>query len=70
MLTSLTEGTGGKYLSLEEAQGQVLELLPDRSEPIVIDEQLKTLWDKQWLMYLMVVLLGLEWALRRVVRLS
>ena len=70
LLTSLTEGTGGKYLSLEEAQGQILELLPDRSEPIVIDEQLKTLWDKQWLMYLMVVLLGLEWALRRVVRLS
>jgi len=70
LLTSLIAGTGGEYLTLEEAKNQILDLLPDRSEPIVVDEQLKTLWDRTWLMYLMVVLLGLEWALRRVVRLS
>jgi hypothetical protein len=28
------------------------------------------MWDRSWLMYLMIGLLCLEWALRRVVRLS
>ncbi len=70
LLTSLSQGTGGRYLTLDEAKEQLADLLPDRSEPIVVDEQLRTLWDRQWLIFLMVGLLGLEWALRRVVRLS
>lgn len=70
LLTKLTENTGGQYLTLADAAAQLSDLLPDRSEPVVIDEQLKTLWDRDWLMYLAIGLLGLEWALRRVVRLS
>ena len=70
LLTSLVEGTDGKYLTLENARRQIAELLPNRSEPIVVDEQLKTLWDRQWLMFLLIGLLGVEWALRRFVRLS
>lgn len=70
MLTKLTADTGGVYLSLNELATRLPELLPDRSEPVIVDEQLKTLWDRQWLMYLMAGLLALEWALRRVVRLS
>ena len=70
LLTSLTENTGGKYLTIEEASAVLPALLPDKSEPVVIDEQLRTLWDRQWLMFLIVGLLALEWILRRVVRLS
>jgi hypothetical protein len=70
MLTKLTADTGGVYLSLGDLAARLPELLPDRSEPVIVDEQLKTLWDRKWLMYLMAGLLALEWALRRVVRLS
>ena len=70
MLTKLTADTGGVYLSLGDLAARLPELLPDRSEPVIVDEQLKTLWDRKWLMYLMAGLLALEWSLRRVVRLS
>lgn len=70
LLAKLPEETEGRYLTLEQAETELAALLPDRSEPVVIDEQLKTLWDRQWLMFLMIGLLGLEWALRRVVKLS
>ena len=70
LLTRLTEGNSGSYLNLHDLAAQLPSLLPDRSEPVIVDEQLKTLWDRRWLMYLMAGLLSLEWALRRVVRLS
>ncbi len=70
LLTKLTADTGGVSVSLDELASRLLELLPDRSEPVIVDEQLRTLWDRKWLMYLIVGLLALEWALRRVVRLS
>ena len=70
LLTSLTENTDGKYLPIADLATQLQTLLPDRSEPVIIDEQLRTLWDRAWLMYLMIALLAVEWALRRVVRLS
>jgi hypothetical protein len=70
LLKALTENTGGSYLSPEELGQRLPDLLPDRSEPVMVDEQLRTLWDRQWLMFVMIGLLGFEWALRRVVRLS
>lgn len=70
LLTKLTEDTGGTYLSLSDLAAQLPALLPDRSEPVIVDERLTTLWDRKWLMYLMAGLLAVEWALRRVVRLS
>lgn len=70
LLTRLTQETGGEYLGLQELVEKLPELLVDRTEPVVVDEQLKTLWDRQWLMWLMVGLLSLEWGLRRMVRLS
>jgi hypothetical protein len=45
-------------------------LLPDQSQPIIVDEQLRTLWDRGWLMFLLVMLLAFEWIMRRVWRLS
>ncbi|MEO2017463.1 MAG: hypothetical protein ABGZ53_24180 [Fuerstiella sp.] len=70
LLKSLIENTGGTYLSSVELKQQLPGLLPDRSEPVIVDEQLRTLWDRQWLMSVMIGLLGFEWALRRVVKLS
>ena len=70
LLTALSDNTGGRYLALADLPDQLPNLLPDRSEPVVVDEQLKTLWDRGWLLYLLVALLGLEWAMRRFVRLS
>lgn len=70
LLKGLTENTGGAYLSPQELVQRLPGLLPDRSEPVMVDEQLRTLWDRQWMMFVMIGLLGFEWALRRVVRLS
>ena len=70
LLTNLVLDTGGSYLTLNECDDQLAELLPDRSELVVIDEQLSTLWDRSWLMYTMIALLSFEWLLRRAVKLS
>lgn len=70
LLKGLVRDTGGSYLTLAECKNKLADLLPDRSELVVIDEQLMTLWDRSWFMYTLIALLGLEWLLRRVVRLS
>jgi hypothetical protein len=70
LLTELVRDTGGRYLTLDDCEEQLADLLPDRSQLVVIDEQLTTLWDRSWLMYMMIALLGFEWLLRRAVRLS
>lgn len=70
LLTSLTKNTGGGFLRLNDVAEKLASMLPDRSQPVVVDEQLRTLWDQSWIMYLLAGLLAAEWALRRVVRLS
>jgi len=70
MLTELVRDTGGSYLPLADCKSKLADLLPDRSELVVTDEQLVTLWDRAWLMYSLIALLGIEWVLRRAVRLS
>lgn len=69
LLTNLTRETQGRYLSIADLT-TLPTLLPDQSQPIVVDEQLRTLWDRRWLMCLMVGMLGFEWIMRRVWRLS
>ena len=69
LLTNLTRDTQGRYLAVSEL-AILPTLLPDQSQPVVVDEQLRTLWDRSWLLYLMVGLLAFEWIMRRVWRLS
>ena len=69
LLTNLTQDTQGRYLAISEL-ATLPSLLPDQSQPVVVDEQLRTLWDRRWLMFLMVGLLAFEWIMRRVWRLS
>ena len=52
LLTDLTKDTQGRYLAISEL-ATLPALLPDQSQPVVIDEQLRTLWDRRWLMFLM-----------------
>ncbi len=70
LLKDLTADIDGTYMQLAEITKKLPGLLPDRSIPVVVDEQSPTMWDRSWLMYLMIGLLCLEWALRRIVRLS
>ncbi len=69
LLTNLTRETKGRYLAITDL-ATLPTLLPDQSQPVVVDEQLRTLWDRSWLMFLMVGLLAFEWIMRRVWRLS
>lgn len=70
LLTGLTRDTGGQYMKLADVAKQLPGLLPDCSEPVIVDEKLQTLWDRDWLMYLIIGLLAVEWVMRRIVRLS
>ena len=69
VLSNLTKDTRGQYLPLAEIS-KLSSLLSDESQPVVVDEQLRTLWDRQWLMYLSIGLLAFEWIMRRLWRLS
>lgn len=70
LLTSLADGTGGQYLSLDQTVEQLAALLPDRGEQVPIDERLKTLWDRAWVMYLLIGLLAFEWLTRKLLKLA
>ena len=68
-LAALTRETDGRYLPIAEI-ATLPSLLKDQSQPVIVDEQLRTLWDRQWLLYAATLLLAFEWAMRRVWRLS
>jgi hypothetical protein len=70
LLTDLARETGGKYLPLEKALAELPALLPDRGERFAVDEQLRALWDREWVLYLLVGLLGSEWVIRKLLRLA
>ncbi|REJ83304.1 MAG: VWA domain-containing protein, partial [Planctomycetota bacterium] len=69
-LTQLTEGTGGAYLGVEQALERIPALLPNRGQRIIIDQQLRELWDRQWVLFLLVGLLGVEWLARKLLKLA
>ncbi len=69
LLTNVTRDTQGRYLALSDL-ATLPSLLPDQSQAVVVDEQLRTLWDRGWLMFAIVALLAFEWIMRRVWRLS
>ena len=70
LLERLAADTGGRYLSLASAAAELPELLPDRSEAVMIDERLRPLWDRHWVLYLIVGLFGLEWLTRKLLKLA
>jgi len=70
LLTDLARETGGKYLPIEKALAELPGLLPDRGERFAVDEQLRALWDQEWVLYLLLGLLGFEWVIRKLLRLA
>ena len=62
--------TGGLYLKLEEAAAQLPLLLPDRTTEKIQYDFPRTLWDRKWVMYLLVGLLSLEWLTRKLLKLA
>ena len=70
LLTELTRDTGGQYLSIDKAAEELPALLPNRGEQFFIPERLRTLWDRDWVMYLLVGLLSLEWLTRKLLKLA
>jgi hypothetical protein len=69
-LETLVDGTGGKYLTLDQAAAELPALLPNLGEEFIIDEQLRELWDRQWVLFLLVGLLGVEWLTRKLLKLA
>ncbi len=70
LLRLIAEDTGGAYFLLNEAAAEVPKRLPNRGEEFQIDQQLKTLWDREWLMYLLIGLLSIEWLTRKLLKLA
>jgi hypothetical protein len=70
LLRLIAEDTGGAYFPLAEAAAEVPQRLPNRGEEFQIDQQLKTLWDREWLMWLLIGLLSVEWLTRKLLKLA
>lgn len=62
--------TGGLYLKLDEAAAQLPLLLPDRTTEQIQYDFPRTLWDRQWVMYILVGLLTAEWLTRKLLKLA
>lgn len=70
LLKELVRDTGGRYLTLAEAETELPLLLPDRGEEIQVNDWLRTLWDRDWVLYALVGLLSAEWLTRKLLRLA
>lgn len=70
LLRQMADDTGGGYYSIAEAITEAAKKLPDQGEEFQIDQQLKTLWDREWVMYGLVALLSIEWLTRKLLKLA
>lgn len=61
---------GSRYLRLEAAADALPGLLPEKNKEKVQFDFPRTLWDRQWVMYFLVALLGLEWLTRKLLKLA
>ena len=71
LLRAMADETGGAYLQLDEATAAALpKLLPNHGEEFLVDERLRTLWDRDWVLYVLVGLLSAEWLTRKLLKLA
>ncbi len=70
LLRLIGEVTSGAYFPIAEAAAGIPSRLPDMGEEFQIDQQLRTLWDREWLMYLLITLLSVEWLTRKLLKLA
>jgi len=69
-LRDLVDDTSGDYVTLESAMKTIPDLLPNMGEAFQIDVSSRPLWDKAWVMYLLIGLLCLEWLTRKLLKLA
>lgn len=71
LLRAMADETGGAYLPLDENTAVALpKLLPNHGEEFLVDERLRTLWDRDWVLYVLVGLLSAEWLTRKLLKLA
>lgn len=71
LLMKIAQATRGEYLPIEEAADKLPALFETSAAVSVpIDERLRVLWDRAWLMYLVIGLLCVEWLTRKLLRLA
>lgn len=61
---------GGQYLTLDSAEKELANLLPDRSTTKIQFDVPRALWDREWVLYLLVGLLTVEWLIRKLLKLA
>ncbi|WP_166826263.1 VWA domain-containing protein [Thalassoroseus pseudoceratinae] len=70
LLTEVARQTGGEYFSISEAAEKLPPQLTDQSRTVPRHQRIETLWDRQWVLYLLVGLLSMEWLTRKLLRLA
>lgn len=70
LLTNLVRDTGGRYLTLDAVEDKLPPLLNNKGEEFVINEWPEILWDRNWVLYLIVGLLSAEWLTRKLLKLA
>ncbi|HUQ69203.1 MAG TPA: hypothetical protein VM165_06760 [Planctomycetaceae bacterium] len=70
LLSQLAELSGGAYFPVQSAEAGIPGLLPNRGELFKVDERLRTLWDRPWVLWVLVGLLSVEWLTRKLLKLS
>lgn len=64
-LQRLVDQTGGAYLTAAEAPDAIPSALPSMGQTFLVDRRTTPLWDKSWILSLLIGLLGAEWLLRK-----
>ncbi|HOB73357.1 MAG TPA: hypothetical protein PKG54_02425 [Phycisphaerae bacterium] len=59
-----SQSAGGRYLDIDELE-QVPSLIPSKTTSLILTGQPIRLWDRWWTLALLVVLLGVEWLVRK-----
>ncbi|HUG18006.1 MAG TPA: hypothetical protein VMM56_03460, partial [Planctomycetaceae bacterium] len=70
LLRELVADTNGEYLTVANAVDRIPKLLPNKGEEVQIDVSSRPLWDRDWVMYLLIGLLSLEWLTRKLLKLA
>ena len=70
LLSGMVQGTGGEYLELSKAE-TLPESLPNLGTELLVDKgRPSPLWDRVWVLYLLVGLLCIEWITRKLLKLA
>ncbi len=59
-----SRSAGGQYLSIDQA-GELPAMIPSKVTTLVLTGQPTSLWDRWWTLVALIVLLGVEWTLRK-----